>query len=104
MGESWRRLRAGLGEVVHSRPILVTAAAEALQYFSYGALETFLPLYATFVAGLSPFEVGTIFGAQLLATALSKPLMGRASDRVGRDDRIGSCLKRDSYGLHREHH
>lgn len=91
-GHNWARLRAGLTDVVRSRPILVTSASEALQYFSFGALETFLPLYAVFVAGLSTLEVGMVFGAQLLTTALSKPLMGRTSDRVGRRPMIALGL------------
>lgn len=84
--ESWRRLKAGLGEVVRGRLILVTSVAEALQYFSYGAMEAFLPLYAVFAVQprLSTVQVGTIFLAQILTTALTKPLMGRTSDRVGR--------------------
>ena len=86
LGESWTKLRAGLGDVARSRPILVTSVMEALQYFSYGAMEAFLPLYAIFFVEpkLSTIEVGTIFLAQILTTALTKPLMGRTSDRVGR--------------------
>lgn len=86
LGESWEKLKAGLRDVGRSRPILVTSVAEALQYFSYGAMEAFLPLYAIFFVepGLSTVEVGTIFLAQVLTTALSKPVMGRTSDRVGR--------------------
>lgn len=86
LGESWAKIRAGLGEVARSRPILVTSVAEALQYFSYGAMEAFLPLYAVFFVEpkLSTVEVGTIFLAQILTTALTKPFMGRVSDRVGR--------------------
>jgi len=92
MAESWQKLRRGLGEVVRSRPILAISATEALQYFSYGALETFLPLYAVFVAKLSTVEVGTIFLVQVLTTALSKPLMGRTSDRIGRRPMIAAGL------------
>jgi DHA1 family multidrug resistance protein-like MFS transporter len=85
-GESWAQLRRGLRDVVRSRPILVTSVMEALQYFSYGAMEAFLPLYAIFFVEprLSTVEVGTIFLAQILTTALTKPLMGRTSDRMGR--------------------
>ena len=90
--ESWRKLRAGLSEVVRSRPILVTSGTEALQYFSYGALETFLPLYAVFVVRLTTIEVGTIFLVQTLTTALSRPVMGRTSDRVGRRPMIALGL------------
>ena len=91
-GESWVKLRAGLRDVVRSRPILVTSASEALQYFSYGALETFLPLFAVYTLGLSAVEVGTVFLIQVLTTALSKPLLGRTSDRVGRRPMIALGL------------
>ena len=86
LDESWRKLTAGLREVARSRPILVTSVMEALQYFSYGAMEAFLPLYAIFFVEprLTTVEVGTIFFAQILVTALTKPIMGRASDRIGR--------------------
>jgi len=86
VGESWAKMRRGLGEVARSRPILVTSVMEALQYFSFGAMEAFLPLYAIFVVEpkLSTVEVGVIFLAQILTTALTKPMMGRTSDLVGR--------------------
>ncbi|MDA8216815.1 MAG: MFS transporter, partial [Dehalococcoidales bacterium] len=84
LGKSLARLGDGLGAVVRSRPILVTSAAEAMQYFSFGAFETFVPLYAMATGGLNTWQIGIIFGAQLLMTTLSKPVMGRTSDRIGR--------------------
>jgi len=78
-----RDLAAGIASVIRNRGILVTSLAEAVQYFAFGAVETFLPLYALGV-GLNAFQIGSIFGAQILATTLTKPLMGRASDRYGR--------------------
>jgi DHA1 family multidrug resistance protein-like MFS transporter len=49
-----------------------------------GALEAFLPVYAVKVAGLTEFQAGLLWGVQVLTTILSKPLMGRMSDRWGR--------------------
>jgi MFS family permease len=49
-----------------------------------GALEAFLPVYAVKVAGLNEFQAGLLWGIQVLTTILSKPLMGRISDRWGR--------------------
>ncbi|MGI5837894.1 MAG: MFS transporter [Chloroflexota bacterium] len=94
LGESWAKLRRGLADVGRSRPILATSVMEALQYFSYGALEVFLPLYAIFFVqpALSTVEVGTIFLAQILTTALTKPVMGRMSDRAGRRPAIALGL------------
>jgi MFS family permease len=65
------------------RPILLTSGTEAAQYLAYGALETFLPLYALAV-GRAEWEIGLIFGLQTVTTLLTKPLMGRLSDRLGR--------------------
>ena len=65
------------------RRILLTSGTEAAQYLAYGALETFLPLYALAV-GLAEWEIGLIFGFQTVTTLLTKPLMGRLSDRLGR--------------------
>ena len=65
------------------RRILLTSGTEAAQYLAYGALETFLPLYALAV-GRAECEIGLIFGLQTVTTLLTKPLMGRLSDRLGR--------------------
>jgi MFS transporter, DHA1 family, multidrug resistance protein len=76
MGESLRAVR-------RSRAIMVTSFTEALQYLAFGAVETFLPLYAK-SRGVSEWQIGIIFGAQIATIALTKPLSGRESDRLGR--------------------
>ncbi|MHB1133341.1 MAG: MFS transporter [Chloroflexota bacterium] len=87
-----RARRAGLAVLLRSRPVMATSAAEAAQYFSYGAIETFLPLYALTVGGLESWQIGLIFGVQVLTTTLSKPAMGRASDSLGRRPLIATGL------------
>jgi MFS family permease len=52
-----------------------------------GALMAFLPLYGVSV-GLNPGEVGLLFSIQAVTSFLSKPVMGRVSDRVGRQPLI----------------
>jgi MFS transporter, DHA1 family, multidrug resistance protein len=64
--------------------ILATSGIEAVQYFAFGALETFLPIYLNEKAGFSTWQIGMLFSAQILAAALTKPVMGRLSDRYGR--------------------
>lgn len=64
--------------------ILATSGIEAVQYFAFGALETFLPIYLHEKAGFSTWQIGMLFTAQILAAALTKPIMGRLSDRYGR--------------------
>jgi MFS transporter, DHA1 family, multidrug resistance protein len=86
-----RRMGSELRLVTSHRGILLTSTMEAVQYFSLGAVETFLPLYLI-SAGFSAWEIGPIFTAQLIATAVAKPALGRLSDRLGRRRFIASGL------------
>lgn len=75
--------RAGLRALAGHRRLLVTSAAEGARMVASGALMAFLPIYGLAV-GLNAGEVGLLFGAQGVVSFLSKPAMGRASDRMGR--------------------
>jgi MFS family permease len=82
--EALRRFAAGIKEVLSDRRVVATSSMEGLQNLTVGALEAFLPIYAVTVAGLNEFQAGLLWGVQVLVTILSKPLMGRISDRYGR--------------------
>jgi DHA1 family multidrug resistance protein-like MFS transporter len=82
----------GLKEIGKSRGIMVTSIIEAVQYLSSGALETFLPLYCTLVAKMNPAAVGMLFTIQLIGTTVTKPMMGRLSDKYGRRQMISAGL------------
>ena len=60
---------------------------DAAKMIANGALMAFLPLYGVAV-GLNPGEVGLLFTVQALTSFFSKPIMGRVSDRVGRQPLI----------------
>ena len=90
-GAGLRRMGSELSAVARHRGILLTSTMEAVQYFSIGAVETFLPLYLI-TAGFSAWEIGPIFTAQLVATAIAKPALGRLSDRLGRRRFIATGL------------
>ncbi|MEK6813832.1 MAG: MFS transporter [Nitrospirota bacterium] len=87
----WPKLVAGLREVAGDRNVLVTSAAQAAQFLATGAIQAFLPLYALSV-GLNSAHVGVLFGVQLAVTVLSKPILGRFSDRMGRRPFIAGGL------------
>lgn len=72
---------------VISKNILTTSMVEASVLFAYGTFETFLPLYSISI-GLSAYQVGIFLSAQVITLALTKPLMGRFSDRHGREPQI----------------
>ena len=55
-----------------------------MQYFAYGAIETYLPRYLTEKSKFSTLEIGSLFTGQIVVVALTKPIMGRLSDRHGR--------------------
>lgn len=79
LAEMWRGFRV----VARNARVLVTSATDAAKMIASGALMAFLPIYGVSI-GLNPGEVGLLFGIQGITSFLSKPVMGRASDRIGR--------------------
>lgn len=80
----WRKFRQGIRELLLDRKILVTSNMEGVQNLALGALEAFLPIYAVVICGFSAFQAGLLWGVQVVATILAKPIMGAISDRYGR--------------------
>jgi MFS family permease len=83
LSEMW----TGFSVVARNTRVLVTSLTDAAKMVANGALMAFLPIYGTAV-GLNPGEVGMLFGVQGITSFLSKPIMGRISDRVGRQPLI----------------
>lgn len=81
--EVFRKLRLGLTRVIQHTQMVATSCAEAVKMMANGTLMAFLPLYALSV-GLTITDGGFLFGIQGLTSFVSKPIMGRVSDRVGR--------------------
>jgi MFS family permease len=79
-----QRFRQGIGQVLSDRRLVTASAVEGVQNMGMGALEAFLPIYSVTVAGLSEFQAGLLWGAQIFVTMLSKPLLGKMSDSRGR--------------------
>ena len=78
---------AALKDVVKERGILLTSSMEGIQYFAMGAFETFLPLYCLSL-GMNGLVIGAIMGVQVISMLLTKPFMGRFSDKRGRKPSI----------------
>jgi MFS family permease len=64
---------------------------QAAQYFAFGFLEVYLPLQLA-DAGWKAWQIGPLFTLQILATTLTKPVLGRLADRVGRIKMIAGGL------------
>jgi len=82
--ESLMHFIAGIKEVISDKRVVITSNMEGLQNLTVGALEAFLPIYAVKVAGLNEFQAGLLWGIQVVVTIISKPVMGKMSDRYGR--------------------
>lgn len=87
IGMDLRATFASFRQVISNRYILITSMAEASMLFAYGTFETFLPLYAVNI-GITAYEIGIVLSAQVITIALTKPMMGRFSDRHGRIPQI----------------
>lgn len=83
LAEMWK----GFTIVSKNRKVLITSSTDAAKMIANGALMAFLPLYGV-AAGLNPGEVGLLFTVQAFTSFFSKPIMGRVSDRVGRQPLI----------------
>jgi len=84
----------GLSKSVALNPrIILTGYVEAVTALTYGAFEFFVVLYAKSLS-LDNFNITLISGTWLLIVMLTKPQMGRLSDKIGRTPLIigGSLL------------
>ena len=83
LSEMWK----GFAAVAQNSKVLITSMTDAAKMIANGALMAFLPLYGV-SAGLNPGEVGLLFSVQAGTSFFAKPIMGRISDRVGRQPLI----------------
>lgn len=86
------RLSVGIGEVLRDRRIMIASVTHAAYYVMNGTLTAFLPLFAQDRIGLGPAQIGWLFAAQTVTTLAIRPVIGAASDRLGRRGAIVAGL------------
>ncbi len=84
LAEAWRAFNSGVRQILFNRSVLLTSNLEGMQNLAVGALEAFLPVYAVQGLGFTPFQAGMMWAVQTVLALLSKPLLGRLSDRKDR--------------------
>jgi MFS transporter, DHA1 family, multidrug resistance protein len=87
-----RRFTTGIFEVLRERRILVASVTHAAYYVMNGTLTAFLPLFAQDRIGLTATQIGWLFGLQTVTTLAVRPVIGAASDRLGRRGAISAGL------------
>jgi DHA1 family multidrug resistance protein-like MFS transporter len=85
-------LLQGIREVVAERRLVVASTAHAFYFVINGTLNAFLPLFAQDRIGLDAIGIGWLFGIQTVTTLAIRPVIGAASDRLGRRGAIAIGL------------
>jgi MFS family permease len=85
-------VRQDLALLARRGSLLATSLMEATLYFTFGMVEVYLPLYLSEHWDSRPWKIGTLFTAQIVVVALTKPATGRLSDRHGRVPLISGGL------------
>ncbi len=81
---STRKMLRGWLEVATNKGTLVVTFVQSVQYYVFGVVEFYLVLYMQHVAGFNSFEIGLVMTVQIVSLIVSRPVMGRFSDRTSR--------------------
>ena len=79
-----RKVLGGWLEVARNRGALIVSFVQACQYYVYGVVEFYLVQYMIQVAGFNALAVSVVMGMQIVSLILSRPIMGRFSDKSSR--------------------
>lgn len=79
-----KKMLQGWIEVATNKSTLVITFVQAVQYYVFGVIEFYLVQYMQQVAHFNALELGIIMGVQIVSLIVSRPIMGRFSDRSSR--------------------
>jgi MFS family permease len=70
--------------VARNRGALVVSFVQSIQYYVYGVVEFYLVQYMIQTAGFNALAVSIVMGVQVVSLIISRPIIGRFSDRSSR--------------------
>jgi MFS family permease len=79
-----RKMLLGWLEVARNRGALIVSFVQACQYYVYGVVEFYLVQYMIQVASFNALAVSVVMGVQIISLIVSRPIIGRISDKGGR--------------------
>jgi MFS family permease len=71
-------------EISRNRDALIVSFVQACQYYVYGVVEFYLVQYMIQVASFNALAVSIVMGVQVISLIVSRPIIGRFSDRGSR--------------------
>ncbi len=74
----------GWHQVMANKSTLVVTFVQAVQYYVYGVVEFYLVQYMNEVLHFNPLQLGIVMGVQIVSLIVSRPIVGRFSDRSSR--------------------
>ena len=81
LGPALRALAVGVREIITDPAIRLVSLVEAMLWVGIGSLQAYLPIYALSIH-LPTWQIGVLAGGQGVASVLSRPIMGKRSDRL----------------------
>ena len=78
------RMFRGWLVVARNRGALVVTFVQSIQYYVYGVVEFYLVQYMIQTAGFNALAVSVVMGVQVVSLIVSRPIIGRFSDRSSR--------------------
>jgi MFS family permease len=78
------RMLRGWLVVARNRGALVVTFVQSIQYYVYGVVEFYLVQYMIQTAGFNALAVSVVMGVQVVSLIVSRPIIGRFSDRSSR--------------------
>ncbi len=82
--KSRQKMFQGWKQLSRNRNALIVGLIQASQYYVYGAIEFFIVGYMVDIAKLDAFYAGIFLSAQVATLIISRPFLGRLSDKNGR--------------------
>ena len=80
-----RKMFRGWLEIARNRGALVISFVQAVQYYVYGVVEFYLVQYMIQVADFNALAVSVVMGVQVVSLIISRPIIGRFSDKNSRN-------------------
>lgn len=83
LGQTLRTLAAVVREIAADSQIRLVSLVEAMLWMGIGSLQAYLPVYALSVQ-IPVWQIRVLAGGQGVASTVSRPYLGKRSDRIGR--------------------